>query len=327
MNVLVVTNMYPDPQHPMLGTFVKTQVESLRRQGLTADVLFINGVASRWNYLKGWFDLKARLRERRYDLIHAHYGLTGWVARLQGKCPLIVSFSGDDVFGTPEAGGRYGRLPGMIARASGLLARCSDAVIVKSPAMKARLGFPEAYVIPNGVDFDRFKPLSREQSRIRLGLDVRKRYVLFPSNPETPVKRFDVVRGAFDIVQRDLENVELLTVWKAFHEDMPLYMNASDVLVLTSQHEGSPNAVKEAMACDLPIVAVDVGDVREVVEGTRNCHIVERTPKEIAEKLRDLLLKSERSDGRSRVRHLSLQAVARQVITVYEKALEGSCGF
>ena len=138
------------------------------------------------------------------------------------------------------------------------------------------------------------------------------------------MKRFDVVRGAFDIVQRDLEDVELLTVWKASHEDMPLYMNASDVLVLTSQHEGSPNAVKEAMACDLPIVAVDVGDVREVVEGTRNCHIAERTPEDLAESLIHILSRQERSDGRSRIGRLALDAVAGRVISVYERVLGNS---
>lgn len=136
MNVLVVTNMYPTTEHPMLGTFVKTQVDSLKDEGLLMDVLFINGVASRWNYLKGFLELHTHLRSRRYDLIHAHYGLTGFVARLQGNCPLVVSFSGDDVFGTPKAGGRYSIFSRMIARASRVLVECADAVIVKSQAMK-----------------------------------------------------------------------------------------------------------------------------------------------------------------------------------------------
>lgn len=322
MNILMVTNMYPTEEYPGFGSFVKSQIDSIVDMGHRVNILFINGRASRWNYLKGIFELWSHLKESSYDLIHAHYGLTGIIARMQWRCPLVVSFCGDDVFGTPDTEGAYrffSRL--QAALSSKMLARCSNAVIVKSQALKNKLGFRKAHVIPNGVDFELFRPVSRLSSCHRLNLDVKKKYILFANSPDIPVKRFDIVKKAFEIVQAYIPDVELLAVYDKPHEVMPLYMNAADVIVLTSQHEGSPNVVKEAMACNLPIVAVDVGDVREVVEGTSHCYVVARKETDVAEKIVQVLLHSQRSNGRERVRHLALDTVARRVVSVYESVL------
>src|SRR5579872_428103 len=104
-SILVVTNLWPTAADPSFGSFVKAQMESLRPLGVDYDVLFVNGRASTWNYLRGIFQMRRKLRAKRYDLIHAHFGLSGWVARFQTQVPLVISFMGDDVLGRPKRNG------------------------------------------------------------------------------------------------------------------------------------------------------------------------------------------------------------------------------
>src|SRR5271157_3836191 len=117
-SVLVVTNLWPTEADPSYGSFVKAQMESLGPLGVEFDVLFINGRESRWNYLRGIRQVRRQLRINSYDLIHAHFGLSGWVARAQFRVPVVVSFMGDDVLGRPTRSGRI-TFAGQILRASG----------------------------------------------------------------------------------------------------------------------------------------------------------------------------------------------------------------
>src|SRR5712692_1667190 len=194
--VLVVTNLWPYQGDPGYGSFVQAQMESLRPLGVEYDVLFINGRESRWSYLRAVGEMRRRLRARRYDLIHAHFGLSGWVARCQGRVPLVVSFLGDDVLGRFERSGRvtlYGRI---LKAASFVLARLVSSVIVKSGEMRSKLGLSSAHVIPNGVDLELFRPMERAEARRRLGLDSSKKFVLFPFDPALGNKRFDLIEAA-----------------------------------------------------------------------------------------------------------------------------------
>src|SRR5713226_7267164 len=130
--VLVVTNLWPYQADPGYGSFVQAQMESLRPLGVEYDVLFINGRESRWSYLRAVGDMRRRLRARRYDLIHAHFGLSGWVARCQGRVPVVVSFMGDDVLGQPRHDGSITPLGRFYQASSWVLARLVSSVIVKS---------------------------------------------------------------------------------------------------------------------------------------------------------------------------------------------------
>ena len=175
--VLVVTNLWPTEADPGYGSFVKAQMDSLRPLDVEYDVLFIDGRRSRWNYLRAIGELRRRLRGARYDLIHAHFGLSGWVARCQGRVPVVVSFMGDDVLGRPTRSGRI-TLYGRCLQISGyILARIVPAVIVKSRQMKAKLRLDSARVIPNGVDLELFRPMQpRRGARCagaRRGKEVR----------------------------------------------------------------------------------------------------------------------------------------------------------
>lgn len=320
-SVLVVTNLWPTNADPSYGSFVKAQMESLRPLGVKFDIVFVNGRESKWNYLHGIRQVRAQLRTKQYDLIHAHFGLSGWVARWQFRVPVVVSFMGDDVLGRPTWSGQN-TLAGHLLKLSGfILAHLAAAVIVKSPQMASRLRMPSAHVIPNGVDLNLFRPMDQAQARQVLGLDPRKKFVLFPYNPDEARKRFDLIQAAVSLARRQVPGLELLMARGLPQEKIPFYMNAADVLVMASMTEGSPNALKEAMATNLPVITVDVGDAAELIGPTAGCFIVRREAAVMAEKIVEVCRCGGRTNGREWIRKLSMEAVARQIVEVYAAAL------
>jgi glycosyltransferase involved in cell wall biosynthesis len=315
--VLVVTNLWPTEDDPGYGSFVQAQVESLRPLGVEADLLFINGRASRWNYFRGVREMRRRLRSKRFDLIHAHFGLSGWVARCQGRVPIAVSFMGDDVFGRARRDGSitpYGRL---LRASSFCLARLVAAVIVKSEAMKRQLRLESALVIPNGVDLELFRPMLRDEARRELSLSLDKKFVLYPYNPAEPGKRFDLIQAAVVRARQSVPELEILKVRGVARHRMPLYLNAADVFVLASMFEGSPNALKEAMAVNLPVVTVDVGDARERIADVEGCYPVSREAEAIAAKIVEVCRLGTRARSREQILRLSMESVARRITDVY----------
>lgn len=319
--VLVVTNLWPTNEDPGYGSFVQAQMESLGPLGVNYDVVFIDGRRSRWNYFRALGELRFRLKHYRYDLIHAHFGLSGWVARCQWRTPVIVSFMGDDVLGRPTRRGRitlYGRF---LQASSWVLARLVSAVIVKSQEMKTRLGLNAASVIPNGVDLELFRPMEQSAARGAVGLDLKKKFVLFSYNPAEARKRFDLIEAAVSLARREIPEIEILHVRGVPRERMPLYMNAADVLVLASLFEGSPNAVKEAMAVNLPVVTVDVGDARELIGPTEGCYLVPREAEAIAARIAEVCRRGIRTNGREWIARLSMEKVARQIVDIYQSVV------
>jgi teichuronic acid biosynthesis glycosyltransferase TuaC len=317
LRILVATNLWPSEADPGYGSFVKAQMDSLRPLGVEYEVLFIDGRRSRWNYLHAAGELRRRLREARYDLIHAHFGLSGWVARCQARVPVVVSFMGDDVLGRPVRSGRitfYGRL---LQISSFFLARIVSAVIVKSRQMKDTLRLASAQVIPNGVDLELFRPLDQAVARQALGRDAQKKFVLFPYNPAEERKRFDLIEAAVARAREKIRELEILHARGVPQDRMPLYMNAADVLVLASLFEGSPNAVKEAMAVNLPVVTVDVGDTADLIGPTEGCYLVPRDVEAMAEKIVEVCRRGTRTRGREWITRLSMEKVAREIAEVY----------
>ena len=315
--VLVVTNLWPYEADPSYGCFVRAQMESLRPLGVEYDVLFINGRESRWNYLRGVFRLWKCIRKNRYDLIHAHMGLSGWVARCQLSLPLVVSFMGHDVSGKIRRSDHiplYGRF---YQASSFILARMVSAVVVKTGELQRQLKLTAAHVIPNGVDLGLFRPMDRNEARRALGLDPQRRFVLFPYNRAEERKRYDVVRAAVAGAQREIPELEILHAQGLPQNEMPIYMNAADVLVLASQSEGSPNAVKEALAVNLPVIAVAVGDTAELLASTEGNYLVPREPEAIAAKIAEVCRRGQRARSRDHMARLSMENVARQIVDVY----------
>ena len=221
-SVLVVTNLWPTEADPSFGSFVKAQMESLRPLGVDYDLVFVNGRERRWNYWRGIWQVRRQVRRKRYDLIHAHFGLSGWMARCQFRVPLVVSFMGDDVLGHPTR--RGGLTPGgHLLRLSGfILARLVRAVIVKSRQMASVLRLPSAHVIPNGVDLNLFRPMEQSAARELLALDKDKKFVLYPYNPKEVRKRFDLVQQAVTLARAQVPNLEILMARGLPQQQVPL---------------------------------------------------------------------------------------------------------
>ena len=261
--------------------------------------------------------MRRMLRGRPYDLIHAHFGLSGWVARCQFQKPVVVSFMGDDVLGRFKRNGRISLVGHIFRFSSYILSRIVSAVIVKSRAMKDALGLSSALVIPNGVDLNLFQPMQRDEARRALGLEVGKRLVLFPFAPEIENKRFDLVKAAVEKAKCEIPEVEILSVSNAPRSQMPLYMNAADALVLASHSEGSPNVIKEAMAVNLPVITVDAGDAAELIGATEGCYLVPRDAEAIGAGIVEVCRRGTRTRGRESMARLSMENVAKQIVETY----------
>jgi len=309
MKILVVTHMYPTPKHPEHGVFVQQQVASLQREGVDVDVLYVDVKKSKLLYGWSFIPLQRRVLTHRYDLVHAHYVFAGVVARSQFRFPVVLTHHGDEAFYSWQA------------HLSRLISRLVDKTIVVTEPIKKSIGLESSVVIPCGVDFDIFKPLDKAWAREQLGLPAEKRLVLFVGRYTEYRKRFDIVQDAVAQLKTAGMDVELIVAYKETYEKVPLYMNACDAMVLPSDREGSPQVVKEAMACNLPVVSVDVGDVPDVLAGVRNCYVSPRDPASIAGKLALILERCERSDGREKTRRYELGSIARRIIAVYEEVL------
>jgi glycosyltransferase involved in cell wall biosynthesis len=292
--------------------FFQQQVETLASLGVTAETVAVPGrrrstdeaTSSRspLDYLR-FYPRVLRHALSEYDLVHANYGLTGPAALAQPRRPVVLTLWGSDLLDDV----------GWLSR---LCARAADAVIVMSEEMAAELAPIESHVIPHGVDLELFRPMSQSEARASVGWDDDAVQVLFPYSKGRPVKNYD---RAADVVAATRERlgvpVELQTVHGVAHERMPLYHNAADALLLTSDHEGSPNSVKEAMACNLPVVATDVGDVAELLDGVARSHVC-RTDEALVASLVDVLARRARSDGRAHVP--SHRRTGERILSVYE---------
>ena len=293
-----------------ISIIVKLQGESLQKAGIELDYFTIKGRGVS-GYIANVFALRKKLKIKKYDLIHAHYSLSGFCATLAGAKPLIVSLMGSDVL----AKNKFSRY----------IEFCSkfywDATIVKSRVMNEKIELTNLYVVPNGVDLSRFNPMDFNEVKTEIGLERNKKYVIFVSNPERYEKNFLLAEKA--VLALNDESVELLPVYNSDHQDVVKYMYAADVLILTSFWEGSPNVIKEAMACNCPIVSVDIGDVRDVIEGVEGCFIAERNAEDIAEKLKLVFERNKRTNGREKLMNMGLdsESVAQKIIEIYKNVL------
>jgi glycosyltransferase involved in cell wall biosynthesis len=327
MKVLTATAIYPTAENPAWGSFVRTQVECLKRAGVTVELLLIQGRPQKLMYAKAALEIRRRLANDSIDLVHAHYSYAGMIACTQWKVPVVVSYCGDDILGTIGAKGKPTVLSKVVVMAGCMLSRHADAVIVKSREMANKLKRQNVYIIPHEIDFEVFHPVKKSYARGVLRLDPGKKYLLFAANPQIPVKRFPLAKAVAEELKKRDPSVELLVVCKESQDRLNFFMNACDALVFTSYQEGSPNVVKQAMACNLPIVATDVGDVAEVIGGTEGCYVCKPDVSEFAKCISDILRHPQRTRGHEQVQHLAGPVVAKRVIDVYEQVLKKREGY
>lgn len=291
--------------------FFEEKVQELERNGVSCTVVPVPGSRGRTPaaYLRFQGRVLRQALGSEFDLVHANYGLTGPTAIAQPTRPVVLKLWGSE----PHT--NYWP----VVEASAALA---DAVVVVSERMADRLDRP-CHVIPNGIDTELFSPMPTEVAKADVGWALDARHVLFPYDPARSLKNYpraeSVVAAVDDLLDTD---VQLHAVHGVAHGRFPTYVNAADALVLTSDHEGSPTAVKEALACNLPVVSVDVGDVAAQVAGVRNAHVC-RSDEELVERLAEVLESGERSDGRERAEEFGLRRTGQRILAVYEEVLDG----
>jgi glycosyltransferase involved in cell wall biosynthesis len=321
VRVLFVTNSLPSPERPALGAFVADQIASVDEVGVETHVVHVDraGLGER-----AYLGLAGRLRDAvtdaRAEVVHVMYG--GVMAAIATGAvrdrPVLVSFCGSDVLG----GGLSG-LRGLSERvgvmASRRAARRAAGVLVKSRRLLA--GLPEldparTWVVPNGVDLSAFAPQDKAACQAALGLDPTRRHVLFPASPQRPEKRFELAEAGVAALGLPGE-VELHALDGEPRARVPVWLNAVDAVLMTSLYEGSPNAIKEALACQVPVVSVDVGDVGERIAGIEGCHLAEATALDLAAKLAIVLDRGARVDSRDRITELSRASIAERLREIY----------
>ncbi|SEQ54628.1 glycosyltransferase [Natrinema salaciae] len=294
-------------------SFFEQQIAVLEDRGIECTIVGVPGEYSAdsprtpLDYLRFHPRVLSHALSGEYDLVHGHYGLVAPFAIAQPTRPVVLSLWGTDVMSDMA----------WLRRISRYGARFADATIVPSPVMSRELDVDHVE-IPFGVDTDRFRPIPRDEARDRIGWDADARIALFPYDPSRAVKDFPRAERVADRADADLE---VRTIDDVPYDEMPYYMNASDVLLVTSRRESGPMVVKEAAACNVPVVSTDVGFVRETIAGVDGC-VVGTTDDELAAGLERVLDGSRRSNGRDAVDGLGLEAMGDRLLDVYRRVLD-----
>jgi glycosyltransferase involved in cell wall biosynthesis len=236
--------------------------------------------------------------------------------------PTVVSFCGSDLLGENLSGKVRQLVAGYGIRCSHQAARRASAVIVKSRnlalALPTDVDPGKVTVVPSGIDLERFRPLDRAECRERLGFRADGFHVLFAYSSGASVKRPWLAEAAAEMARAKQPDVEFHPMQGVSPDQVPLWINACDCLLLTSLHEGSPNVVKEALACNLPVVSVDVGDVAERLEGLEGCYLSGDTPEELSEKLLQVYEGPRRVKSRGGIEELGIERTAYRLRALYE---------
>jgi len=313
MRVLIVTNFLPDAGAPQRGRWVRDQIDELERCGV--ETVRFEFPPGRGEYLPATRRLRRLLRRERFDLVHAHYGLVGWCARLAGARPLLVSFHGTDV--------RHwlvGPLSRRLVWRVDLVAAVSRALFDREDSRPGLPLVPGSAVLPCGPELSRFEPRSRTEARRELGLDPDGRYLLFPANPARPEKRHD---RAAELAAAC--GAELLTGGAIEPGRMPLWVNAANAVLVTSDYEGFGLAAIEALACDVPVLSTPVGIAPYALGGVRGtlCAPFELERwRAAAAPLLDCA--DPRIEGSARAASLSSRRMAERTLEAYRAVLAGA---
>jgi teichuronic acid biosynthesis glycosyltransferase TuaC len=297
-----------------LSPFVKEQMESLKSIGVEC-ILFpirTNGVIG---YLKHLRLLKRIIRLEKPNLIHAHYGLSGFLANLQRSIPVITTFHGTDINNVK------------IRWISGLASRLSAQSIYVTEQIKTLAKNKNGMVIPCGVDLSIFNPESMESAKKKMNLKSSKNYVLFCSSFNNPVKNSPLAIQAFNATKEIFSmNMELLELKNFSREEVSSLLNASCCLLMTSYSEGSPQVIKEALATNRPIVSTDVGSVRELINDVRGCSVVKPKIASIIKGLEKCIryqMQNGTTTGREHIqaKQLGLNQIAIKIESLYKTIL------
>ncbi len=302
--------------------FVRRQIRSVVELGVQGEVFWLRSRTDPVRLGQALLDLRREERRFAPDLVHAQYGtMTAAVSALAVKSPLIVTFRGSDLnFARSQV--TPVRSAMSIALSHGAAAR-ADQIVCVSEGLAGQVWWvtPPPVVIPNGIALDVFRPHDRAVCRRQLGWGDEP-VVVFNASTDPVLKGLNLAATAVEVARQRYPTLRFEVMQgKTPHEKVPSLLSAADVLVLASQQEGSPNIVREAMACNLPIVSVDVGDVRQQLTGTRQHRIVERDAGLMGAAIVDAIAEGVRSNGREKLAGRSERRVAEQLLSLYEETL------
>jgi len=304
MKILIVASFNKHRFAP----FIIEQVEALEKMGQTVHFFGIQGHGI-WGYVRNYKGLKRIIQDYKPDVIHAHYGLSGLLATLQRRVPVVTTFHGSDI-----------NNPKVLPFSKIAMRLSAFTIFVSQKNVDIARPTKKFALLPCGVNTDNFRMLSKHNARLQLHLDATKTYVLFAGSFSNRVKNPELAEKAIAL----LNNVELIELKGYSRVEVNYLMHAVDAALMTSHTEGSPQFIKEVMACGCPLVSVDVGDVKEITAGVDGCYLVSRDPKQIAEKLQLAIDFKERTQGRQRIVELGLesQKVAEKIVAIYTNVVK-----
>ena len=324
LRVMVVTNMFPTEANPHFGIFVAREVNDVRQAGVEVSVEPIAGPRGELDYFFSRRRLSRAIARVRPDLLHVHFGYTQVPAAFLGL-PYVVTLHGDDIQGeSTGSGGITGksRLGVMVTR---ILARRAARIIVLNEPMRRRLPpalQPRSVVLGGGVDDGHFSPGPKAEARRRLGLKDDDLVIAFVNSGRQPTKRLDLALATRDELVARGRPARLLVAEQVPADEIQWHYRAADALLMTSDLEGSPTCVKEALSCGTPVVSVAVGDVPDVVTTPEQGVIVERTPAALASGVETVVDRAPRERFSLLPSHLRASAVAGRLIDIYRSAIK-----
>ncbi|MDO8368156.1 MAG: glycosyltransferase family 4 protein [Saprospiraceae bacterium] len=316
-----------------LKTFLKhdiinadSQMQSLMAKGVDIEYGHFSDRRSFRSLIKAGRRIRRICKEERIELVHVLWGTTAALITIFfSPRPVVISFCGSDLLGTKNEfghltkGGKINRMFSKIA------ARFATQIITKSEHMRSLLPQKiqaKTTVIPNGVDLSGFYPMPLAESKEKLGWDTTKKHILFFYTEGQVVKNPKMALKVMELVNQEIPQAEMVIATKIPHEQLLHYYNASDVMILTSFHEGSNNSLKEAIACNLPVVSVNVGDAKERLGHLVACYVMDTfDPLLFKEKVVRVLNSGARSNGVNSSTEVSIEYMAEKVIAVYKKVL------
>jgi glycosyltransferase involved in cell wall biosynthesis len=304
--------------------FARRQAEALAALGAEVQVFYLRSRTSPMVLLSEFRRFRRTIAQVRPEVIHAHYGtVTGvFAAAGAGRIPLVVTYRGSDLNVSPAERGLRPALGRLFSQVAALRA---DRIVCVSRQLRQRLRWRRnrATVLASGVDPQVFKPQPRAMARQELGWTGEERVVLFNAGPGSRNKRLDLAVAAVELARRDCAGLRLKVLDGSVDpRRLPVYMNACDCLLMTSDAEGSPNVVQEALAVNLPIVSVEVGDVVERLRNVRNTRIVERDAAALARALVELVRTPLRTNGRDYIGELCAERIADKLCQIYREVVE-----
>lgn len=307
MKILIVASFNKGRFAP----FILEQAAAMQDAGCEIVFFGLQGKGVK-GYLKNLSALKQKISENQPNVIHAHYGLSGLLANFQRKIPVVTTYHGSDI--NEKKVLRFSKL-----------AMCLSAwnIFVSQKTLGIAKPSNRYTLLPCGIDLSDLQLTDKSEARRKMGLDFDKIYILFAGAFDNKVKNAPLAKDAVELL--DCSNVEQLELKGYSREEVTLLMCAADAFLMTSHSEGSPQVIKEAMACGCPIVSVDVGDVRERTEGVEGCYVANtRNPEDLSDLLKKALAFDKKTNGREKIiaDGLDNKLVAARLMDIYKKIAE-----